>query len=179
MARPSRTESGILWPAMVQRPRVLPPVALVEAFTRGRGAYHDDGTPRVFTRVNRGTDNCYMRSAKAAEKSTIRLLVAVFPRCRLPSIPMGFERRSYSTRTTLSTLNSSCTAMSNTLMLNCVAKLMRATRPWCVQCSCPNWCVLFNDKLTSKLHAFQIRRHVYGNQGKKRSRYPRNITMTH
>jgi transposase len=42
--------------------------------TRGRGTYHEDKSP-VFILSDRGTGETYVHPAKAAEESTIRLLL--------------------------------------------------------------------------------------------------------
>jgi len=79
---------------------------------RGRGTYQSDQLP-VFILVNRRTDQRYVIPAKAADESTIRLLLETTNRSHSPSTRMAFGPTSHLTRTTRSAANTSSTATVN------------------------------------------------------------------
>ena len=98
--------------------------------TRGRGTYHEDKPP-VFILADRGTGETYVHPAKAADESTIRLLLSNRQQESITVYTdVAFERTSHSMRTTRSIVNLSSTARENTLMKTCTSTPARATRRW-------------------------------------------------
>jgi transposase-like protein len=98
--------------------------------TRGRGSYSGDKPP-VFIIADRGTGQRYVIPAKAADESTIRLLLADRQQESITVIPTAFERTNRSKRTTHSTANTSSMATANTPTMRCTSTPARATRRRC------------------------------------------------
>jgi len=84
-------------------------------FTRGRGTYDKDKPP-VFMLAYRGTDERYVIPAKAADESTIRLLLADRQQESLTVYANAFGRMNRLTRTTHSPVNTSTMVTASTLM---------------------------------------------------------------
>jgi len=83
--------------------------------TRGRGVYNKDKPP-VFILADRGTAERHVIPVKAADESTIRLLLADRKEESLTVYADGFRRMNHLTRTTHSLVNTSSMVTVSTLM---------------------------------------------------------------
>jgi transposase-like protein len=94
--------------------------------TRGRGSYDGD-KPRVFTLVDRGSDDRYVVPARSADEPTIRLLLAGHEQESLTVYTDGV--RAYDPREDDDSFTREyvATAMVNTLMARYTSTAARAT----------------------------------------------------
>ncbi|MFC4990558.1 IS1595 family transposase [Saliphagus infecundisoli] len=133
--------------------------------TRGRGTYEQDKPP-VFILADRGTGNRYMLAAKAADKSTIRLLLADRTEESLTVYTDGFRAyepledddafdREY-------VVHSDDEYVAEDVHVNTCESQDRASDPWLS----PHRGIS-KDKLTPYLRAFQLRRQVLRKPGEE------------
>ncbi len=133
--------------------------------TRGRGTYDKDKPP-VFILVDRGTDERYVVPAKAANESTIRLLLADRQQESLTVYTDGF--RSYEPLdeddafTREYVVHGDGEYVDGDVHVNTCVSHGSLVRSWLS----PHRGIS-KDKLTPYLRAFQLRRRVYRKPGKE------------
>ena len=123
--------------------------------TRGRGSYDGDKPP-VFILADRGTGQRYVIPAKAADESTIRLLLADRQEESLTVYTDGF--RAYEPL--------------DEVHVNTCESHASLTRRWLS----PHR-GLSKDKLTQYLRAFQLRRELYRKPGKDALKHAIRATL--
>jgi len=120
----------------------------------------------VFILAGRGTGERHMISAKAADVSIIRLLLANRQQESLTVYTDGFRAYKPLGRTTHSPVNTSSMATASTLMKAFTWTPASATDRWCDFGSLSNG-VSPSDKLTPYIRAFHLRRRVYRKPGEE------------
>lgn len=132
--------------------------------TRGRGTYAEDKLP-VFILADRGSSERYVIPAKAADESTIRLLLADHQQESITVYTDGF--RAYEPLDEDETFNREYVVhgedeyVDNDVHVNTCESYGSLVRPWLS----PHRGVS-KDTLTLYLRAFQLRRNVYRTPGR-------------
>jgi transposase-like protein len=143
--------------------------------TRGRGSYDGDNPP-VFILVDRGTDQRYVIPAKAADESTIRLLLAAGQQESLTVYTDGFRAyepleeddafdREY-------VVHGDGEYADDEVHVNTCESHASLTRRWLS----PHRGIS-KDKLTQYLRAFQLRRELYRKPGRDALRHAIQATL--
>ena len=133
--------------------------------TRGRGTYHEDKLP-VFILVDRGTDDRYVMPAKAADESTIRLLLADRQQESLTIYTDGF--RAYEPLKKDAAFDREYVVhgegeyADGDIHVNTCESHGSLLRPWLS----PHRGVS-KDKVTPYLRAFQLRQRIYRKPGRE------------
>ncbi|WP_254533979.1 IS1595 family transposase [Natrinema gelatinilyticum] len=143
--------------------------------TRGRGTYDGDKPP-VFILADRGTGQRYVIPAKAADESTIRLLLADRQEESLTIFTDGFrayeplEEDDAFTREYV--VHGDGEYADDEIHVNTCESHASLTRRWLS----PHRCIS-KDKLTQYLRAFQLRRELYRKPGRDALKHAIQATL--